>query len=133
MEHPQFSENFEVRDYECDLQGIVNNANYQHYLEHARHKFLLSKGIDFAELTARGLILIVIRIELDYKFPLRSGDLFRVDLRLEQLSPIRFAFFQDIIRDDEKLIVKAKVTTASMNDKGRPVVPKELKELLPEI
>ena len=22
-----------VRDYECDLQGIVNNANYQHYLE----------------------------------------------------------------------------------------------------
>ena len=25
-----------VRDYECDLQGIVNNANYQHYLEHCR-------------------------------------------------------------------------------------------------
>ena len=22
-----------VRDYECDLQGIVNNANYQHYLD----------------------------------------------------------------------------------------------------
>lgn len=122
-----------VRDYECDLQGIVNNANYQHYLEHARHKFLLSKGIDFAELTAKGLILIVIRIEMDYKFPLRSGDFFRVDLRLEQLSPIRFAFFQEIVRDDGKLIVKAKVTTASMNEKGRPVVPKELKELLPEI
>ena len=29
-----------VRDYECDLQGIVNNANYQHYLEHTHHEFL---------------------------------------------------------------------------------------------
>ena len=30
-----------VRDYECDLQGIVNNANYQHYTEHTRHMFCL--------------------------------------------------------------------------------------------
>lgn len=37
-----------VRDYECDLQGIVNNANYQHYLEHTRHEFLLSAGVSFA-------------------------------------------------------------------------------------
>ena len=34
-----------VRDYECDLQGIVNNANYQHYLEHTRHEFLTSVEI----------------------------------------------------------------------------------------
>lgn len=33
-----------VRDYECDLQGIVNNANYQHYLEHTRHEFLTMTG-----------------------------------------------------------------------------------------
>ena len=42
-----------VRDYECDLQGIVNNANYQHYLEHTRHEFLTSVGISFAALHGR--------------------------------------------------------------------------------
>ena len=26
----------EVRDYECDIEGIVNNANYLHYFEHTR-------------------------------------------------------------------------------------------------
>lgn len=50
-----FELNMKVRDYECDLQGIVNNANYQHYIEHTRHEFLLSKGISFADLHARGI------------------------------------------------------------------------------
>lgn len=39
-----------VRDYECDLQGVVNNAAYLNYLEHARHEMLRLSGIDFAEL-----------------------------------------------------------------------------------
>ena len=29
-----FETRMEVRDYECDIQGIVNNANYLHYTEH---------------------------------------------------------------------------------------------------
>ena len=41
---------FKVRDYECDLQGIVNNANYQHYTEHTRHEFLNAHGVSFAQL-----------------------------------------------------------------------------------
>ena len=44
-----------VRDYECDLQGIVNNANYQHYLEHTRHEFLTSVGVSFAALHEQGV------------------------------------------------------------------------------
>ena len=44
----------QVRDYECDQQAVVNNAVYQNYLEHARHEFLRSRGIDFAEVTASG-------------------------------------------------------------------------------
>jgi acyl-CoA thioester hydrolase len=133
MENADFTLDFEVRDYECDLQGIVNNANYQHYLEHARHQFLKARGLDFAEVTARGIFLIVVRIELDYKSPLKSGDRFRVSLRLERVSRIRFAFIQEIHRlDDGKLVLQARVITAAMNDKGRPLLPRELEAFLPQ-
>ena len=45
-----FTMKMSVRDYECDLQGIVNNANYLHYIEHTRHEFLKHAGANFAEL-----------------------------------------------------------------------------------
>ncbi|KAA3161070.1 acyl-CoA thioesterase, partial [Akkermansia sp. BIOML-A63] len=55
MEKYIYELKMKVRDYECDLQGIVNNANYQHYLEHTRHEFLTSIGISFARLHEEGV------------------------------------------------------------------------------
>ena len=43
-----FEARMEVRDYECDIEGIVNNANYLHYTEHTRHLFLKHCGLSFA-------------------------------------------------------------------------------------
>lgn len=119
----KFSSEFLVRDYECDLQGVVNNANYQHYLEHARHEFLISKGISFEELHHEGIDLIVTRVEINYKYPLRSLDKFIVTVDIEREGNVRLTFIQDIFRlPDKKLIVQAKVTGVATK-KGRPVPP----------
>ena len=121
-----YSVEFRVRDYECDIQGVVNNANYQHYLEHARHEFLVSKGISFAALHDEGLDLIVTKVEIEYKFPLRSRDSFVVTVNMAREGNIRIAFYQEIYRiADNKLIVKAKITTAATRN-GKPVFPAEL-------
>jgi acyl-CoA thioester hydrolase len=106
-----YSVDFTVRDYECDIQGVVNNANYQHYLEHARHEFLISRGISFSKLHDEGTDLIVTRVEIDYKFPLRSHDKFVVRTNIAREGNVRLVFIQDIYRiPDEKLIVRATVT-----------------------
>jgi acyl-CoA thioester hydrolase len=123
--HP-YNLKFVVRDYECDLQGVVNNANYQHYLEHARHQFLISKGISFGQLHDEGIDLIVTKVEIEYKFPLRSRDEFIVTVEIRREGNARILFVQDIFRlPDLKLIVKAKVTGVSTK-KGRPVPPGDL-------
>jgi acyl-CoA thioester hydrolase len=125
-----FSLEFTVRDYECDLQGVVNNANYQHYLEHARHEYLLSRGISFAGLHEEGIDLIVTKVEIDYKYPLRTRDKFVVKLKTEREGNVRLLFIQEISRiPDEKLIVRARVTGVATK-KGRPVSPGIIAEQL---
>jgi len=107
----QYELTLKVRDYECDLQGIVNNANYQHYLEHARHEFLLSLGISFAQLHEQGIDPVVARINMAFKTPLKSGDQYTCCLNLKK-EGIKYVFYQDIFRTaDRKLVVKAVVET----------------------
>jgi acyl-CoA thioester hydrolase len=121
-----YSLKFVVRDYECDLQGVVNNANYQHYLEHARHEFLISKGVSFFQLHEEGIDLIVTKVEIDYKYPLKSRDEFIVTVDIMREGNARIVFVQDIHRlSDLKLIIHAKVTGVATK-KGKPVPPGNL-------
>ena len=125
-----FELEFLVRDYECDLLGIVNNAVYQNYLEHARHEFMHVAGIDFAKLHDEGIDPMVARIEIDYKFPLRSRDSFVIRIAVQREGRLRFVFYQDIFRlPDEQLILNAKVTGVCLQQ-GRPVAPDKVVEAL---
>lgn len=104
-----FETRMEVRDYECDIEGIVNNANYLHYMEHTRHLFMKSRGLSFAEMHNKGVDAVVARMNLQYKTPLRCDDEFisRLGLRKEGL---RYVFNQDIFRaSDNRLCVRATV------------------------
>ena len=81
-----------VRDYECDLQGIVNNANY-------------------AALHEQGVDPVVARINMAFKTPLKSGDEFVSKLYMKK-EGIKYVFYQDIFRkSDNKVVVKSTVET----------------------
>ncbi|UZJ37754.1 MULTISPECIES: acyl-CoA thioesterase [unclassified Prosthecochloris] len=134
MQSYNFTLPMSVRDYECDMQGIVNNSVYQNYLEHARHEYLKAVGMDFKMYAQEGINLVVVRAELDYKFPLESGDRFFVGVNMVRESRLKFAFYQDIFREkDKKLILKAKITGTALNQRGRPAIPEELDAALERI
>jgi acyl-CoA thioester hydrolase len=96
----------EVRDYECDIEGIVNNANYLHYMEHTRHLFLKECGLSFADMHAKGVDAVVARMNLQFKTPLRCDDEVISQLALKK-EGIRYVFYQDIYRaSDEQLCFK---------------------------
>ena len=111
-----FTHDMKVRDYECDLQGIVNNANYQHYMEHASHEFLESLGLNFGRLHEPGIDAMVAKITIEYKLPLVSGDRFAVGINLQRQGA-KILFLQDIYRlSDGRLCTKGVVETICVQD-----------------
>lgn len=104
-----FETKMEVRDYECDIEGIVNNANYVHYCEHTRHLFLQQCGLSFAEMHNKGVDAVVARMKLEYKVPLRPDDEFYSRLWLEKQG-IKYIFHQDLFRaSDEALCFRGEI------------------------
>ncbi len=105
-----FTTRMAVRDYECDIEGIVNNAQYIHYCEHTRHLFLKECGLSFAEMHRKGVDAVVARMSLQYKAPLRPDDEFLSCLNLTK-EGIKYVFHQDIFRaSDEALCFRGDIT-----------------------
>ncbi len=106
-----YSLNFKVRDYECDLQSVVNNSVYQNYLEHTRHEFLKIIGLDFEDLSKKNLSPMVYNADITYKASLRSGDEFTSVINVSREGSLKIIFHQKIYRkNDKKLMLKAKIT-----------------------
>ena len=121
---------FKVRDYECDIQAVVNNSVYQNYLEHTRHEFMEANHISFAELHDRGIDAMVSSIEIAYKTPLKPGDSFISKLYVAK-EGVRYIFHQVIHRkSDNKLAIKAKVHAVVVIDGKLATALPEFDELV---
>lgn len=126
-----FNLDMKVRDYECDLQGVVNNANYQHYMEHTRHEFLESLGANFGQMHEDGLDAFVTKVTISYKKSLRSGDSFRSALRCSMRAP-KLIFHQDILHLDGTLAARGEVECVVV-DRGRLTRGEFFAELLKDV
>ncbi len=110
MKNYLYSIEMKTRDYECDAQGVVNNANYIHYLEATRHEWLQSEGFSFQKWHEEGIDVMVSGISIKYKTSLRGQEEFISCLNMRR-DGARFIFDQDIYRkSDNALCASAEVS-----------------------
>ncbi|MDR2384342.1 MAG: acyl-CoA thioesterase [Tannerella sp.] len=106
-----FKMEMKVRDYECDLQGVVNNSNYQRYMEHTRHEYMETLDENFANMHEKGIDAFVSKVEIRFKHSLGSGDRILSCLNMKR-EGIKLVFEQDIYRmSDNILAASGKVET----------------------
>ena len=114
-----FEIEMKVRDYECDSQGVVNNANYLHYMENTRHEFMCSLGISFKESHLLKIDPVVVRADLRYKTPLTGGDRFISSLTVERKGAKMF-FYQTIYRESDNVLCCSGMIEVAILMNGKP-------------
>ena len=131
-----FEHRFDVRDSEIDMFGVVNHSIYLTYLQHTRHIFFKSLGIDLSELGKRDWTPVVTRIDVRYKKPLTSGDSCVVKLAVVSVRRVKFQFLQKIFRLEQDHhsepsieILEAFVEGTTISPEGKPILPQEFQVL----
>ncbi|AEF83127.1 acyl-CoA thioesterase [Leadbettera azotonutricia] len=115
----------QVRSYECDSNGHVNNANYLNYLEYARYEFLKSIGFDYPKVISSGYGMYVARIEIDYKKSVFTDETLVIQSWPLKKGAVSGIIAQKILRGED-VIAEAKVTWAFVDSKGVPTkIPPE--------
>ena len=106
--------------HDTDCGNVVYYANYLKYFEEARTLYMQEKGYSIVELMQREKYFVVARQEVEYKYPVRYGDVITVDTKVLEISDIKIVFENTITNQNGRLCTKGKTTLVCVNKMGVP-------------
>ena len=133
---PIFSHNIEVRFRDCDPLGHANNAVYLTYLEQARFSLwraLWGFGLESLPPSTPGVILA--HANIDYRMPVRYGDIVEVRIGLAAIGRTSFTYDYEVVDASNRIVATAR-TVQVMYDYsvGKPVpVPDDIRAKLGKV
>lgn len=117
---------------ETDAMGVVYYANYAHFFERARGQLIRERGMSYAEVERRGVILPVRELKCRYFAPARYDDALAVRCAVGLWGRASMTFIYEVCGppDQEKLLCAGETQHACVGPDYRPkAVPAWLKEL----
>ncbi len=129
-----FEDNLRVRYYETDKMGIVHHSNYIRFFECARLSFMEKMGFGIEKFEEAGIVLPIVEIKCNYKYPTTVGEKLRVTVEIQELPKARFKLHQNIYNEKGVLCASGYVVSAFMNTKTNRVqsCPEEFYKILEE-
>jgi len=86
-----------VRYAECDPMGVAHHASYVPWLEMGRTELLRETGRSYASLEAEGVFLVVTRLDIRYRRPIRYDDLLEVRTRVADVSRVKIRHAYEVV------------------------------------
>lgn len=99
-----------VRGFHIDVFSHVNNARYLEFMEEARW-VVIDKYIDLKRMQAKGIIFVVVNINVNYRKPASLGDILELYLGLGKIGGKSAVFHQEIrLKGTDTIVADAQVT-----------------------
>lgn len=116
---------------DTDQMGVGHHANYITWFEMGRTEWMRKKGITYSEIEAKGLLLPVLNVEVDYKEPAHYDELIAIFTRVTEYSKVKIVFeYQARLYEAKKgeselepygkLLATGQTTHMWLNDKWKP-------------
>lgn len=86
-----------VRYAECDPMGVAHHASYAPWLEMGRTELLREGGRSYATLEAQGVFLVVTRLEIRYRRPIRYDDMLEIRTNVAGGSRVKVKHAYEIV------------------------------------
>jgi acyl-CoA thioester hydrolase len=118
-----------VRFVECDQQGIVFNAHYLVWADEAVNTWWAGRGVDWADVNARGIDYVVVASTLEWRSSARYGDTVEVDADMEKLGRTSLTL-RFVIRVGERECCQVRTTYVCTTGGTSSPWPEEIRALV---
>ena len=108
-----------IRFCEVDSLGIVWHGNYVKYLEDGREAFGREFGLGYNDVYDFGLLIPIIKLDIDFKLPVRYGDEIVIETTFVNEAAAKIIFDYTIYRkSDDAVVLTAGSTQVFINETG---------------
>lgn len=104
-----------VRYGEVDAMGFVYHSHYVEYFDVARSEMMRELGMPNSEIERAGIMLPVLKVEIDYKNPALYDDLLTIRTTLREMPKVKIKFEYEVFRENGECITTGAVTLAFMH------------------
>ncbi|HAD97196.1 MAG TPA: thioesterase [Cryomorphaceae bacterium] len=108
-----------VRYAETDQMGVVYYGNYPQYFEVGRVEALRTLGMSYREMEEGGIMLPVVKLEIQYIRPALYDDLLTIDTRITEMPSTRITFHHEVFNEEKVLLTKGLVQLVFLNRSNR--------------
>ncbi|MCH5304900.1 MAG: acyl-CoA thioesterase [Rikenella sp.] len=106
---------FRVPYGDVDRMGFFYHSHYVELFDMGRTELMRSIGLSNAEIEAGGVMLPVLKVEVEYRNPAYYDDLLTVRTTLREMPGVRIKFDYEVLRENGERITTGAVTLAFMH------------------